>query len=102
VSDRTGFRAPAVCGAVVALGAWSVFWWLAVPRHEICAMTYPAPAGCGSARVPVATFWSAVTAGSYGVMLLLGARRYEHGWWVVGLLGLIVGSVWGFFSVLYT
>jgi hypothetical protein len=35
-------------------------------------------------------------------MLLLGARRYEHGWWVVGLLGLIVGSVWGFFSVLYT
>jgi hypothetical protein len=86
---------------MLTLGACSAFWWLAIPRHEICALTYPAPAGCGSARIPTATVWTAVIAASYGVTLLLAARRHEHRWLIAGLLGLAAEAVGGFFSVLY-
>ncbi|WP_127503346.1 hypothetical protein [Actinoplanes solisilvae] len=96
---RASLGALAACGGALALAAWAAFWWLAVPRHDICSLTFPAPAGCSSARVPVAAVWSAVIASSYVVLLFFAARR--HGAWVVGLLGLVIGAVWGFYSVLY-
>jgi hypothetical protein len=83
------------------MGAWGAFWWLAVPRHEICAMTLPAPAGCGTHRVPLATLWSVVTAGLYVVVLRLAARAPRSRWWIVAAFALIIGVVWGYFSVLY-
>ncbi|MFC6018153.1 hypothetical protein ACFP2T_18330 [Plantactinospora solaniradicis] len=100
---RASFWTLAAGGAVLTVAAWSAFWWLAVPRHEICAMTLPAPAGCGSGRVPVAALWSVVTLGLYAVVLLLAPRMSGRRWWGMGgaVLGLIVGVVWGYFSVLY-
>jgi hypothetical protein len=91
----------ASCGAVLTVAALGVFWWLAVPRHEICAMTLPAPAGCGSGRVPVAVLWSAVTVGLYGAVLLLAAKASTRRWAMVAGLGLIVGATWGYSAVLY-
>jgi hypothetical protein len=88
-------------GAVLTVVAWGAFWWLAVPRHDICAMTLPAPAGCGSGRVRVAALWSVVTAGLYGVVLLLAARVPRRRWGIVAVLGLMIGVVWGYFSVLH-
>lgn len=90
-----------VGGAVLTVGAWAAYWWLAVPRHEICAMTLPAPAGCGSGRVPVAALWSVVTLGLYGVVLLSAVRAPRRRWGSVAVLGLIIGAVWGYFSVLH-
>jgi hypothetical protein len=98
---RVSFWALASCGAVVTAAALGVFWWLAVPRHEICAMTLPAPAGCGSGRVPVAALWSAVTVALYGAVLLLAARAPTRRWWMVAALGLIIGITWGSYAVLY-
>jgi hypothetical protein len=86
---------------MLTLAASSAFWWLAIPRHEICALTYPAPAGCGSARIPTATLWTAVTAASYGVTLLLAARQHQRRWWIAGLPALAAEAACGFVSVLY-
>jgi hypothetical protein len=102
---RAGSKAysftPIICGALLTVAAWAAFWWLALPRHDICAMTRPAPAGCDSGRVPVAVLWSAVTAVLYGVVLFLAVKAPERRWRVVVLLGLITAVAAGYFSVLY-
>lgn len=46
----------AACLAIIAA------WYLAIPRHEICAAIYPSPPGCGDHRVPAATLWTVVLA----------------------------------------
>ena len=88
------------CGALLAV-AWGVNWWLAVPRHQFCAMTLPAPAGCNSGRVPVAAFWSAATGGAYAVLVSLELRRPRSRWRIVALLALLLGVIQGYFAVLY-
>jgi hypothetical protein len=90
----------ASCGALLAV-ALGIYWWLAVPRHEICPMIRPAPAGCNSARVPVAAFWSAATAGAYGILMFLKIKRPRSRWTTIVLLALIFGVFQGYFSVLY-
>ncbi|MEV4512236.1 hypothetical protein AB0K00_25140 [Dactylosporangium sp. NPDC049525] len=102
VGGRASFWTLVTCGAVVTVGAWLGFWWLAVPRHEICAMTLPAPAGCGSGRVPVAVLWSAITLGLYGVVLLVAAKVPRRRWGILAVLGQIIAAAWGYFAVLYT
>lgn len=99
-SSRASLWVVASCGALLAV-AWGIYWWLAVPRHEICAMTLPAPAGCSRGRVPVAAFWTAATAGLYGITVFLKIRRPRSRWGIVALLVLILGVVRGYFSVLY-
>jgi hypothetical protein len=100
-SDRTNLRALTIGAAMMTLAAWLIFWWLAVPRHEICPMKLPAPAGCNSGRVPVAAFWTVVTGALYGVTLLLATLRPDRRWWFAGLLGLLLAAVRGWYSVLY-
>jgi hypothetical protein len=90
----------ASCGALLAVG-WSTYWWLAVPRHQICAMTLPAPAGCSSGRVPVAALWSAVTAFVYVAMVFLEVKAPRSRWRIVAILVLIIGVFQGYFLVLY-
>jgi hypothetical protein len=99
-ADRS-VRRTVAGGAALLLGAWAVYWWLAVPRHDICPLTLPAPAGCGSGRVPVATFWTVGTGVLYGLTLLLAVLRPDRRWWFTGLLGLVVAAVRGWYSVLY-
>jgi hypothetical protein len=101
LGSRASFWVLVACGAVLTAGAWAVFWWLAVPRHEICALTLPAPAGCGSGRVPLATLWSVLTAGCYGAVVLAAARAPGRWWGIAAALGLIIAVIWGYFSVLY-
>jgi hypothetical protein len=101
VLNRASFWALVSCGAVVTVGACGAYWWLAVPRHEICAMTLPAPAGCGSGRVPAAALWSVITVGLYGAGLLVAARMPGRRWRVAAVLGLIIGVAWGYLSVLH-
>ncbi|GIM95029.1 hypothetical protein [Paractinoplanes toevensis] len=88
------------CGFLLVVG-WGAFWWLAVPRHEICALTFPAPAGCGAGRVAVAALWSLITAVLYGVALLVAVRAPRSRWPVTVALALILAVVYGFFAVLY-
>ncbi|GIJ20510.1 hypothetical protein [Micromonospora lutea] len=88
----------------VAVAAWAGYWWLAVPRYDLCAAVLPAPAGCRSAdRVPAATLWTVI------VMALLlataalavvrpGGRRWPI---AVALAVLAVTALWGFRTVLY-
>ncbi|GIE29337.1 hypothetical protein Ait01nite_023820 [Actinoplanes italicus] len=84
------------------LGAWLAYWWLAYPRHEVCAMKLPAPAGCSSlARTPVATFWTVVTGTLYAATLLLAAWRPGRRWWFAPLFGLFLSAVCGYFAVLH-
>jgi hypothetical protein len=90
-----------VAAGVWAAAGWVVFWWLAVPRHQICSLTFPAPAGCGSGRVPVAAAWSLVTVALYGAMLVAAVRAPRSGWPVTAGLGLVIAVVAGYFSVLY-
>ncbi|MFK3985608.1 hypothetical protein ACI2K4_35245 [Micromonospora sp. NPDC050397] len=101
VAGRVSFWVLAAGGGLLTVGAWGVFWWLAVPRHDICAMTLPAPAGCGSSRLPVAAFWSVVAAGLYGGVLLFAAKVPERRWRMLAVLGLVAGAVCGYYSVLY-
>ncbi|MEV6301928.1 hypothetical protein AB0M02_21120 [Actinoplanes sp. NPDC051861] len=81
----------------MAVASWGLFWWLAFPRHEICALTFPAPAGCGAGRVPEATFWTVVTVALLGAAVFAPAARWRR----LGGIGLFGAAVWGFFAVLY-
>ena len=95
-SSRLG-AAAAVC---VAVAACAGYWWLAIPRHDICAMVLPAPAGCAAAgRLPAASLWTAVVVilGAVTVAGAFGRRRLL----VTGLAGLVVAAPYGYFSVLY-
>ncbi|WP_430497044.1 hypothetical protein ACQRWP_20725 [Micromonospora trifolii] len=67
---------------VTAATATADFWWLAVPRFDICAAVLPAPAGCRIAdRVATATLWTAVVAVLYAatVVVALPARVVAGG-----------------------
>lgn len=44
--------------AAIAVAGIFGLWWLALPRHEVCVMTHPAPAGCGDHRVLPALIWT--------------------------------------------
>jgi hypothetical protein len=101
IGGRASFWVLVSCGAVLTAGALADFWWLAVPRHDICPMLLPPPAGCGSGRVPVAVLWSAVTVALYGAVVLLAARKPGRRWGVAAFVGLVIGVVWGHFAVLY-
>ncbi|MBB5476888.1 hypothetical protein [Micromonospora parathelypteridis] len=89
---------------VIAVAAWVGYWWLAVPRFDVCAAILPAPAGCGgAARVATATLWTAVIA----VLLLATAAaaliRPRGRWWpfAVAIAVLGVTALWGFWAVRY-
>lgn len=89
-----------VCG-VLTVVSWGVFWWLAIPRHEICPMIRPAPAGCNSGRVPVAGFWTAATAFTYLILVFLERRPAHSRWRTLALLVLVLALARGFHAVLF-
>jgi hypothetical protein len=99
--DRPNLRALTIGAGMMTLAAWLIFWWLAVPRYEICPAIHPAPAGCHSGRVPVAVFWTVVTGALYGLTLLLATLRPDRRWWFAALLGLFLAALRGWYSVLY-
>ncbi|MBQ1028211.1 hypothetical protein [Micromonospora sp. C95] len=89
----------------VAATAWTGYWWLAVPRYDVCPAVLPAPAGCRSAdRVSTATGWTAVVAALLLATVVLAAVRPRGRWWPFGLgmvaLGLV--ALWGLWAVRYT
>ncbi len=89
---------------VVAGAAWAWFWWLAVPRFDICRAILPAPAGCGGAdRVGTAIGWSVAVAVLYVatvtlVLLRPGGRRWPS---LVAVAVLGIAALWGARAVLY-
>ena len=87
----------AIAGGLLLVATWAAIWWLAAPRHDFCAMTYPAPAGCGAGRVSLAVRWSGITAVLYAALLLVPDRR----WRTTAGLALVIAAVWAWFSVLY-
>ncbi len=89
---------------VVAGAAWAGFWWLAVPRHDLCAAILPAPAGCRSVdRVPTATLWTVIVAVLYLTAATTALVRPAGRWWpfTTAMAVLTVAGVWGLWSVLY-
>ncbi|RZT80432.1 hypothetical protein EV382_3681 [Micromonospora violae] len=89
---------------VIAGAAVAGFWWLAVPRFDVCATVLPVPAGCRIAdRVPTATLWTAVVAVLYVATVVVALARPRGRWWplAVGIAVLIVAALWGYRAVLY-
>ncbi|MGC4815179.1 hypothetical protein ACLQ29_32100 [Micromonospora sp. DT228] len=88
---------------VTAATATVGFWWLAVPRFDVCAAVLPAPAGCQIAdRVATATRWTTVVAVLYAATVVALARPRGR-WWpmAVGITVLIVAALWGYRAVRY-
>lgn len=89
---------------VIAVTAVAAFWWLAVPRYDICAAVLPARAGCRIAdRVSTATLWTAVVAVLYVATVVVALARPRGRWWplTAGIAVLIVAALWGYRAVLY-
>ncbi|UWP81768.1 hypothetical protein [Dactylosporangium fulvum] len=78
------------------------FWWLAVPRFNVCAAVLPAPAGCGD-RVPIATLWTAIVAVLYVATAIVAfARPHGHRWpFATAITALTIAALWGYRTVLY-
>ncbi len=94
----------AVAATVIAVAAWAGYWWLAVPRHDICAAVMPAPAGCRIAdRVASATLWTALVAVLWLATVAVAFARPRGRWWPfgVGIAVLAVAALWGYRAVLY-
>ncbi|MGC5052226.1 hypothetical protein ACLQ2S_12320 [Micromonospora sp. DT48] len=88
----------------IAAAAWVGYWWLAVPRHDLCAAVLPAPAGCRAAdRVPTATTWTVVVAVIALAAAGLAVVRPRRRWWpfAVALVTLAVVALCGLWSVRY-
>ncbi|MFF0154447.1 hypothetical protein [Micromonospora sp. NPDC005203] len=93
----------AAATAIAAI-ATAGFWWLAVPRLDVCATVLPAPAGCRIAdRVSTATLWTAVVAVLYAVTVVVALARPRGRWWpsAAAIAVLIVAALWGYRAVLY-
>lgn len=69
-----------VVATVAAAIAIVAAWYLALPRHDVCVMIYPAPPGCGDHRVTGAALWSVVllvmTAATYVVAFVRRAPTW--------------------------
>jgi hypothetical protein len=86
-----------VTASAVAVAAWAGFWWLAVPRFDVCAAVLPAPAGCRSAdRIGTAVLWSTIVAVLYVATVALTVVRPRGRWWPSGLAiaALGIGALW--------
>ncbi|MGC4863956.1 hypothetical protein ACLQ3B_00785 [Micromonospora sp. DT53] len=89
---------------VIAAAATAGFWWLAVPRFDVCAAVLPAPAGCRiAARVSTATLWTAVVVVLCVTTVVVALVRPHGRWWplAVGFAVLIVAAFRGYRAVLY-
>lgn len=90
---------------VIAVAASASFWWLAVPRYDLCTAILPAPAGCRIAdRVPAATLWTAIVAVLYVATCAVTVTRPRDRRWpsAVAIAVLIVAALWGYRAVLYS
>ncbi|MEU7609696.1 hypothetical protein [Micromonospora sp. NPDC049204] len=80
---------------MIAAIAVAGFWWLAVPRYDICATVLPARAGCRIAdRVSAATLWTTVVAVLYAATVVVALARPRGRWWplAAGIAVLIVAA----------
>ncbi len=103
-SARVGSWLGIAAAVGVAVLAWAGYWWLAVPRYDLCAAVLPAPAGCRTAdRVPTAALWTAIVAALLLATATLAVVRPRGRWWpfAVGMATLAVTALWGFRTVLY-
>ncbi|MEV6815751.1 hypothetical protein [Micromonospora sp. NPDC051296] len=101
---RAGSWLGLAAATVIAVAAWVGYWWLAVPRYDICAAVLPAPAGCRIAdRIPTATLWTAIVAVLYLATAALAVVRPRGRWWPfgVGVAVLAIAALWGYRAVLY-
>ncbi|MBX6355970.1 MAG: hypothetical protein IRZ05_08970 [Micromonosporaceae bacterium] len=99
---RSSFGAAAA--TIIAMAALAGFWWLAVPRHDLCVATLPAPAGCRTAdRVPTAILWTVIVVVLYVAITIVAFVRPRGRWWpfMVGIATLIGAALWGYRRVLY-
>jgi hypothetical protein len=86
------------------VAAWAGFWWLAVPRADVCVAVLPAPAGCRTAdRMATATLWTAVVVLLYATATAVAFARPRGRWWPVGvaITVLIIAALSGYRAVLY-
>ncbi|PZG16056.1 hypothetical protein C1I95_18440 [Micromonospora craterilacus] len=101
---RAGSWFAVAAATVIAVTAWAGYWWLAVPRYDICAAVLPAPAGCRIAgRIPIATLWTAIIAVLYLATAALAVVRPRGRWWpfVAGVAVLAIAALWGYRAVQY-
>ncbi|MEU6021780.1 hypothetical protein [Micromonospora sp. NPDC047134] len=76
---RSWLAAATVTG--IAAAAWAGYWWLAVPRHDICPAVLPTSAGCRIAdRVPTATLWTMIVATLWSATAVLAFARPRGSW----------------------
>ncbi|WP_146017573.1 hypothetical protein [Verrucosispora sp. ts21] len=104
VPSRARSWLAAATATVIAVAAWAGYWWLAVPRHDICAAVLPASAGCRIAdRVPTATLWTVIVAALWSATVVLAFARPRGSRlpFVAGTTVLIIAALLGYRSVLY-
>ncbi|MBQ1048345.1 hypothetical protein KBX50_07690 [Micromonospora sp. C51] len=92
----------AVATAVAVL-AWSGFWYLAVPRFDVCPAVHPAPAGCRvDARISAAWLWTTIVAVLY-VAVVVAVRVRPGGQYrrsvALGTVALGVATLYGLWTV---
>ncbi|MEG3637017.1 hypothetical protein [Micromonospora palythoicola] len=94
-----------LAASVVAVLAWAGYWWLAVPRFDLCAAVLPAPAGCRSAdRIPTATLWTVVVALLHLATVVVALTQPPGRRWpfAAGVTLLAGAAAYGYRAVLYT
>ncbi|MEV2239806.1 hypothetical protein [Micromonospora sp. NPDC049891] len=89
--------------SVVALLAWAGFWYLAVPRVDVCPAVHPAPAGCRvDARISAAWVWTTIVAVLYvAVVVAVRVRpgeQYRRSV-ALGTVALGVAALYGLWTV---
>ncbi|GIJ31342.1 hypothetical protein SAMN05216284_104305 [Micromonospora sediminimaris] len=95
--------AVAVASALAVL-AWAGFWYLAVPRFDVCPAVHPAPAGCRvDARISAAWLWTTIVAVLYVAVVVAvrvrpGGGQY-HRSVALGTVALGVAALYGLWSV---
>ncbi|GAB3842328.1 hypothetical protein GCM10029963_15190 [Micromonospora andamanensis] len=96
------WQAVAVASTVAVL-AWAGFWYLALPRFEVCRAVAPAPAGCRvDARISAAWVWTTIVAVLYvAVVVAVRVRPGEHPRRSValGTVALGVAALYGLWTV---
>ncbi|WP_147376162.1 hypothetical protein [Micromonospora radicis] len=93
--------AVAVASAVAVL-AWAGFWYLALPRADVCPAIHPAPAGCRvDERISTAWLWTIIVAALYVATVVArvrpsGQRRQAV---ALGTVALGVAALYGLWTV---
>ncbi|MFI7024507.1 hypothetical protein ACIBMZ_17495 [Micromonospora sp. NPDC049900] len=88
--------------SAVAILAWAGFWYLAVPRVDVCPAIHPAPAGCRvDERISTAWAWTIIVAVLYAATVVAQVRPSAQRRQAVllGAVALGVSALYGLWKV---